>query len=193
MVSTVISLASLPPASPFNTQSAVSLAFSALIQNFVVPDSCPSIDLLQNPPFTDVGLTLFDVLKPITALGDGKGYIKGAQFAGSPVQYNAVAATASSLISEEFCVTYLNQNNGPISFKAVTEGNDADKTFTAPFPGKSLSFSGLVVVTITAASGDGCGAFLNADDIAAAIRFGPLLIEVDNFIGAGGKRQLGGS
>ncbi|KAK5736926.1 hypothetical protein LTR17_007070 [Elasticomyces elasticus] len=150
-----------PAGLPFNTQSAVSLAFSAVVQSFIVADSCPqTLELFQNPSFTLEGLTLFDVLTPITDLGNGKEDIQDAEFAGTPVQVNAVAV--NSLVAESLCITYLNQ--------------------TAPFPGKSLGFSGLVIVTVTTGTVDGCGAFLNADDVAAATKFGPFLFEADNFI-----------
>ncbi|KAK5704970.1 hypothetical protein LTR97_002084 [Elasticomyces elasticus] len=170
-----------PAGLPFNTQSAVSLAFSAVVQSFIVADSCPqTLELFQNPSFTLEGLTLFDVLTPITDLGNGKGDIQDAEFAGTPVQVNAV--TVNSLVAENLCITYLNQNNGPISFKAAVTGGSDKKTFTAPFPGKSLGFSGLVITTVTTGTVDGCGAFLNADDVAAATKFGPFLFEADNFI-----------
>ncbi|KAK6415550.1 hypothetical protein LTR81_010894 [Elasticomyces elasticus] len=170
-----------PAGLPFNTQSAVSLAFSAVVQSFIVADSCPqTLELFQNPSFTLEGLTLFDVLTPITDLGNGKEDIQDAEFAGTPVQVNAV--TVNSLVAENLCITYLNQNNGPISFKAAVTGGSDKKTFTAPFPGKSLGFSGLVITTVTTGTVDGCGAFLNADDVAAATKFGPFLFEADNFI-----------
>ncbi|KAK5675842.1 hypothetical protein LTS10_011573 [Elasticomyces elasticus] len=178
-----------PAGLPFNTQSAVDFAFSAIVQSFTKPGSCKSLDLLQHPPFaTSGGLSLFDVLSTETDLGNGKEDVAGVVFSGTPIQVVAApSAQANSLITEAQCITYLNQANAPVTVSTTTkQDSNAVVEFTADFPSKTLDFSGLVIAVVTQSTGsqEDCASvvFADASEVAAATKFGPFLFEVDNAV-----------
>ena len=163
---------------PFLTGSARDFAFSAINQNFVVPGSCPSLGLLSPP------LVIFDVLKVDT---DAKDITSNED---STISFSAFAAPSSqshykrdgkpsySSASdyEKLFVTYINQQNKPVSEKIEhVQIKDGVATFDALFPGKTFEMNGLTIAAVTV----GDGPFADPDAVANATVFGPGLIEVN--------------
>lgn len=164
-------LGKLPSALPFLTGGARDFAFNGILQNFVVPGTCPSLDLLVQS-----GLTQFNVLKVLTtdfALEDIT-----ADFSletGFPASGNSFVAKNPP--SSGNYLTYINQQNKPFSVKIENEQVDQETgaiKFTALFPGKTNDLNGLTIAAVTSSAGP----FSSPDDVAAVTLFGPGLIEV---------------
>lgn len=164
-------LGKTPSALPFLTGGARDFAFNAILQSFVAPNTCPSLDLLVQG-----GLTQFNVLNVLTtdfALEDitaDFSYQTGFSAKGN----NLLAKPNKS--SGKY-LTYINQQNKPFSVQISNEQIDQETgaiKFTAPFPGKTNDLNGLTIAAITSSAGP----FASPDDVAAATLFGPGLIEV---------------
>lgn len=164
-----------PPALPFLTGGARNFAFNAILQNFVVSNTCPSLNLLVQG-----GLNQTDVLNVLTtdfALED----ISAAEFSYQTI-LPATASGNSFLVhpsksSRPNYLTYINQQNKPFSVPISNETVDQETgaiKFTAPFPGKTNDLNGLTIAAITSTAGP----FTSPDDVAAVTLFGPGLIEV---------------
>lgn len=189
-----------PSALPFLTASARDFAFSAIVQNFVVPGSCSSsLDILQRG-----GLTIFDLLTvvnpPTTPTNQKvmfrlKTFSQKMEFSGE-----AGAAAADSVSSYEnstsppqeqqdnLFLTYINQLNAPISVpiedaKKIdgNHNNDNDDhsssstiQFSANFPGADNLMNGLTIAAVTKGKD-----FVDVGAVANNTLFGPGLIEIN--------------
>lgn len=182
-----------PSALPFLTASARDFAFSAIVQNFVVPGSCSSsLDILQRG-----GLTIFDLLTvvnpPTTPMNQKvmfrlKTFSQKMEFSGE-----AGAAAADSVSSHEnsttsphqqqdnLFLTYINQLNAPISVpiedaKKINNDDHSSSTiqFSANFPGADNLMNGLTIAAVTKGKD-----FVDVGAVANNTLFGPGLIEIN--------------
>lgn len=188
-----------PSALPFLTASARDFAFSAIVQNFVVPGSCSSsLDILQRG-----GLTIFDLLTvvnpPTTPMNQKvmfrlKTFSQKMEFSGA----GAATATADSVSSHEnstsppqqqdnLFLTYINQLNAPISVpiedaKKINDDHNNDNDdhssitiqFSANFPGADNLMNGLTIAAVTKGKD-----FVDVGAVANNTLFGPGLIEIN--------------
>jgi hypothetical protein len=153
----------IPSALPFLTASAREFAFSALNQNFIVPNSCPNSNLINLPIFSPLSvLTTADVAIET----------KKIQF-----QVDATTVGWPSGNAAPLSLVYINQQNTPVveTIENVTV-DGTTVTFEAAFQFQKGTFgNGLTIAALTKTSGP----FTSADDVAAATLFGPGLIEVN--------------
>lgn len=186
-----------PSALPFLTASARDFAFSAIVQNFVVPGSCSSsLDILQRG-----GLTIFDLLTvvnpPTTPMNQKvmfrlktfsqKMEISGEAGAGF-VSSHENSTTAPHQQQDNLFLTYINQLNAPISVliedaKKIDDNhnNDSDDhsssstiQFSANFPGADNLMNGLTIAAVTKGKD-----FVDVGAVANNTLFGPGLIEIN--------------
>ena len=167
-------LGKVPSQLPFLTGSARDFAFSAILQNFVVPGSCPSQSLLEQGVNGGAGLTEFGILNVLTkdlSLEDVK-----ADFSIQVVDGSNTKDYYESHKSDKLFVTYINQQNVPVSepIEDVTFSDGAIH-FKALFPGQSQFLNGLTIAAVTTSDGP----FTSPDDVADVTLFGPGLIEIN--------------
>lgn len=178
-----------PSALPFLTASARDFAFSAIVQNFVVPGSCSSsLDILQQG-----GLTIFDILTvvnpPTTPMNQKvmfrlKTFSQKMEFSGE-----ATAGFVSSYENstnpphqqqDNLFLTYINQLNAPISvpIEDAKKINDDHSSitiqFSANFPGADNLMNGLTIAAVTKGKD-----FVDVGAVANNTLFGPGLIEIN--------------
>lgn len=182
-----------PSALPFLTASARDFAFSAIVQNFVVPGSCSSsLDILQRG-----GLTIFDILtvvNPPTTPMNQKVMFRLKTFSQKMEFSGEAAATADSVSSYEnsttaphqqqldnLFLTYINQLNAPISVpiedaKKINNDDHSSNTiqFSANFPGADNLMNGLTIAAVTKGKD-----FVDVGAVANNTLFGPGLIEIN--------------
>ncbi|KAK4610079.1 hypothetical protein CLAFUW4_13721 [Fulvia fulva] len=160
-----------PSALPFLTASARDFAFSAINQNFVVPSSCPSLDILKQG-----GLKIFDVLTVVEAPAEFEPKNQDLKFSFKTSQTNVAAPKTNSLVAQQNFLTYVNQQNAPVSVAIEDQsiGDDGAIHFTAHFPGADNEMNGLTIAAITTGKD-----FVDVDTVAKATLFGPALIEID--------------
>lgn len=186
-----------PSALPFLTASARDFAFSAIVQNFVVPGSCSSsLDILQRG-----GLTIFDILtvvNPPTTPTNQKVMFRLKTFS-QKMDFSGEAA-ADSVSSHEnstspphqqqdnLFLTYINQLNAPISVpiedaKKISDNHNNDNDdysssstiqFSANFPGADNLMNGLTIAAVTKGKD-----FVDVGAVANNTLFGPGLIEIN--------------
>ena len=158
-------LGKTPSALPFLTAGARDFAFNAILQNFVVPNTCPSLDLLE-PPLKEFGI--LNVLSTdLSSAEDSQ-----AKFSFQTIN---PGHTHSFVKQTGMYLTYINQQNTPVSVPLEDEkftGNAVE--FTALFPGKTHDFNGLTIAVITQGN-----VFTDVDDVADKTIFGPGLIEIN--------------
>lgn len=187
-----------PSALPFLTASARDFAFSAIVQNFVVPGSCSSsLDILQRG-----GLTIFDLLtvvNPPTTPTNQKVMFRLKTFS-QKMEFSGEAAAAGFVSSHEnstnppqkqqdnLFLTYINQLNAPFSVpiedaKKINNdnhNNDNDDyssitiQFSANFPGADNLMNGLTIAAVTKGKD-----FVDVGAVANNTLFGPGLIEIN--------------
>lgn len=188
-----------PSALPFLTASARDFAFSAIVQNFVVPGSCSSsLDILQRG-----GLTIFDLLtvvNPPTTPMNQKVMFRLKTFS-QKMEFSGEAAAAEDFVSshenstspphqqqDNLFLTYINQLNAPISVpiedaKKINNdnhNNDNDDhssstiQFSANFPGADNLMNGLTIAAVTKGKD-----FVDVGAVANNTLFGPGLIEIN--------------
>lgn len=163
---------------PFLTGGARNFAFNAILQNFVVPGSCPSLDLLETPA-TGVGLNETGVLTVLTkdfSLTDITAHFSVQTFVPSNTQSYYQAHGHGSNMNY---ITYINQKNTPVSIKINQDSIKLEENaihFSATFPGATNDLSGLTIAAITESNG-----FTSPDEVASVTQFGPGLIEVNGF------------
>jgi hypothetical protein len=149
----------IPSALPFLTASTREFAFSALNQDFVVPNSCPNSDLINLPVFSALNvLTSSDVAVESQSI----------QF--------SVAASGWSSSYPPTTLVYINQQNTPVveTIQNVTTSGDVI-TFEAAFPFNRATFgNGLTIAAVT----NSTGPFTSASEVADVTVFGPGLIEI---------------
>lgn len=187
-----------PSALPFLTASARDFAFSAIVQNFVVPGSCSSsLDILQRG-----GLTIFDLLtvvNPPTTPMNQKVMFRLKTFSQKMFEFSGEAAadsvsshdnstTAPHQQQDNLFLTYINQLNAPISVpiedaKKINNdnhNNDNDDhssitiQFSANFPGADNLMNGLTIAAVTKGKD-----FVDVGAVANNTLFGPGLIEIN--------------
>lgn len=164
----------VPSQLPFLTGGARDFAFSAIIQGFTVPGSCPSQGLLEAGVNGGAGLTEFGVLNVLTknlALADVT-----ADFSIQTVDASNTKSYYDAHKSSSLFVTYINQQNVPVSVPVQDlsfSGNAID--FKASFPGASKDLNGLTIAAVTINDGP----FTTPDTVANATVFGPGLIEIN--------------
>lgn len=178
-----------PSALPFLTASARDFAFSAIVQNFVVPGSCSSsLDILQRG-----GLTIFDLLtvvNPPTTPTNQRVMFRLKTFS-QKMEFSS-EATADSVSSHEnstspphqqpdnLFLTYINQLNAPISvpIEDAKKINDDHSSitiqFSANFPGADNLMNGLTIAAVTKGKD-----FVDVGAVANNTLFGPGLIEIN--------------
>jgi len=164
-------LGKVPSALPFLTAGARNFPFNAILQSFVVPGSCPNINLLE-PTLFQTGI--LNVLVPPTEPVDQE-----VQFSFSTAKTvgNELIALPPPQESGLF-MTYINQQNAIFSVPLTDLHFDANinsETFSAFFPGQAAEMNGLTIAAITNSNGP----FASPDDVAAATQFGPGLIEIN--------------
>lgn len=185
-----------PSALPFLTASARDFAFSAIVQNFVVPGSCSSsLDVLQRG-----GLTIFDILtvvNPPTTPMNQKVMFRLKTFS-QKMEFSGEAAADFVSSHENFTsppqqqdnlfLTYINQLNAPISVpiedaKKIDGNHNNDNEdysssstiqFSANFPGADNLMNGLTIAAVTKGKD-----FVDVGAVANNTLFGPGLIEIN--------------
>lgn len=179
-----------PSALPFLTASARDFAFSAIVQNFVVPGSCSSsLDILQRG-----GLTIFDLLTvvnpPTTPTNQKvmfrlKTFSQKMEFSGEAAadvvssHENSTTAPHQQQLDNLF-LTYINQLNAPISVpiedakKIDDDHSSITIQFSANFPGADNLMNGLTIAAVTKGKD-----FVDVGAVANNTLFGPGLIEIN--------------
>lgn len=159
----------IPSALPFLTRSAAPFALSALLQNFVVPGSCPNLELLTN------AIPVFETLTPLN-VGNLTLKDQTLTFTLSAAP-NATVSLPSSLTSDDFSITYINQQNVPVTVPISNiKASEKEKiTFDALFPGQTNFLNGLTISALT----KGKGPFKAIEDVVKATVAGPGLIEIN--------------
>lgn len=179
-----------PSALPFLTASARDFAFSAIVQNFVVPGSCSSsLDILQRG-----GLTIFDLLtvvNPPTTPMNQKVMFRLKTFS-QKMEFSGEAAAAAGFVSshenstsppqqpDNLFLTYINQLNAPISVpiedakKIDDDHSSITIQFSANFPGADNLMNGLTIAAVTKGKD-----FVDVGAVANNTLFGPGLIEIN--------------
>lgn len=186
-----------PSALPFLTASARDFAFSAIVQNFVVPGSCSSsLDILQRG-----GLTIFDILTvvnpPTTPMNQKvmfrlKTFSQKMEFSGEAaagfVSSHENSTTSPHQQQDNLFLTYINQLNAPISVpiedaKKIDDNHNNDNDdysssstiqFSANFPGADNLMNGLTIAAVTKGKD-----FVDVGAVANNTLFGPGLIEIN--------------
>ncbi|EME44599.1 hypothetical protein DOTSEDRAFT_80269 [Dothistroma septosporum NZE10] len=160
-----------PSAVPFLTASARDFAFSAVNQNSIVPGSCRSLDILEQG-----GLKIFDVLTVVEGPAEFDPKNQDIKFAFKTSQTNVPGPKAKTLIAQQNFLTYVNQQNAPVSVPIENQniGDDGIINFTAQFPGADNEMNGLTIAAVTTGSD-----FVDVDAVANATLFGPALIEIE--------------
>lgn len=154
----------IPSALPFLTASTREFAFSAINQDFVVPESCPNANA--------IGLPIFSPLAVLTSGVDAAASLK--------IAFSVTANATEFPVTDgatTYSVVYINQQNTPIveAIKTIQVSGDV-VTFEAAFPYAPGTFgNGLTIAAIT----KDAGPFASADAVAASTVFGPGLIEIN--------------
>lgn len=177
-------LGQVPNQLPFLTAGSRDLAFNAILQNFVVPGSCPNLGLLlASENGKGVGLRTLDTLAVLTDAADFS--------IERDIHAHFRASTTNAGLGHEFLervggasgmyLTYINQQNAPFSVPVREMTGEAGPIkFTASFPGKTMDLNGLTIAAVTRS--DFTGQQMSPDDVAADALFGPALIEVNQKI-----------
>ena len=176
-------LGQVPNQLPFLTAGARDFAFNAILQSFVVPDSCPNVDLLiASKNGKGVGLRTIDTLTVDTDPSEFSiDKDIQAEFSASTTNVGLGNNFLVQNTNSGFYLTYINQQNSPFSVKVQEMTGEAGPIkFTASFPGKTNFLNGLTIAAVTRS--DFTGKQMSADDVATDALFGPALIEVNQKI-----------
>lgn len=140
----------VPSSAPFLTNANGIFAYNALLQNFIVPGSCPQT--LDVPTLAPLMVTNTPAAENMT------------------LNFETSATPDSS-----YYITYVSGQNVPVSVP-ITSITTADSmtTFSASFPYDAGFSRGLTVAGLTT----GSGPFANSVEVAEASVAGPALIEV---------------
>ena len=151
-------LGKLPSALPFLTASARPFAFSALNQNFVQQGTCPNANTINLPVFGALSLVTQNVQAQDQTL----------EFSFTPTS----TSTAQGL-----SIVYINQQNVPVvlPIQASSSKPGGAVSVKAFFPYNANLMNGLTIAALV----QGAGPFASVDDVAAATKFGPALIEIN--------------
>ncbi|KAK4574616.1 hypothetical protein LTR86_001457 [Recurvomyces mirabilis] len=152
----------IPSAAPFLTRSAAPFAFSALNQNFVVPDSCPGS--ANNLLFKSI-----PVFAPLTV------ETQNIQLKDQAITFSVKTNSSDSDIAS-YSVVFINQQNVPVVAPITNIHTNGDVvTFDAFYPAATLIADALTIAAVTKSKGP----FASVPDVAAATLFGPGLIEIN--------------
>lgn len=190
-----------PSALPFLTASARDFAFSAIVQNFVVPGSCSSsLDILQrggltifdlltvvNPPTTPTNQKVMFRLKPFSQKMEFSGEA-AADFVSSSHENSTTSPHQQQQQQQDnLFLTYINQLNAPISVpiedaKKIDDNHNNENDdyssitiqFSANFPGADNLMNGLTIAAVTKGKD-----FVDVGAVANNTLFGPGLIEIN--------------
>ena len=144
----------IPNELPFLTTSAGPFAFTA-VQGFVDPASCPSLSTIKVP-----------TLKKLTVVDTPTNKDQ-------TIRYSIPAAGYTS--GEKMYLTYINQQNAPITEPATFVSNIAGTvTFSAAFPYTANELNGLTIASLSSCTGP----YANVSAVAAEADYGPGLIIV---------------
>lgn len=169
----------IPAALPFETRSTIQFAFSALNQNFVVPNSCPNIGEINLPVFGTLQLLTQNIIpeKDQTLSFQADLSTLGNLFHPQTQSLAALpsASNAQSFDWSPFSLVYINQQNVPVTeMLQNVKVNGNLVTFDADFPADGDHFNALTLAAIAFGN-----SFANAPAVANATLFGPALIEVN--------------
>jgi len=157
----------IPSALPFLTASTRDFAFSAILQSFIVPGSCPNLDTIH--------LTLFGTLTVDTQ--DIKPQVQDIDFSFDIPKTGLAPEWKPDCSGLE--LVYINQQNAPQVAKVKKVDVDVHRgkvTITAVFPFDQANFgNGLTLAAVVLASGD----LTTVDGVAKATQFGPGIMEIN--------------
>lgn len=148
----------MPSSLPFLTRSTGGFGYSYMMQNFIVPGSCPvAIDVPVFPPLS---------------LQTQSVQANDQQLSFS-FQNNGTSGASNT---QDFNLVYINQQNLPIvqPLQGVTTSGDTT-TFSASFPYTANLMNGLTIAVLV----QGKGPFADADAVANATVYGPAIIEIN--------------
>ena len=147
-----------PSAQPFLTTSTRDFAFTA-IQGFVIPGSCPNINLINLKTFKPLNV-LSENIKPRT----------------QNIKFSFNKADAGTEDFGSLALVWINQQNEPIVKPLLNPEVKGDTvSFEAELPYNEFIMNGLTIAAVT----KGMGPFASADDVAKAAIFGPGLLEIN--------------
>jgi hypothetical protein len=163
----------VPCAQPFLTTSIRDFAFTAL-QGFVVPGSCPNLNLIDLKIFGTLNLNTKNPISAndqnlqfsfdVDSLNDSKGL------------NNTSGITANYNWASQARLVYINGQNVPIVEPLQNvQISGSTVTFEAAFPFTEDLLYGLTIAAVTV----GPTTFATAQDVANAAVFAPALIEID--------------
>lgn len=133
-------------------------AYSALMQNFVVPGSCPNANTI---PFT--------VFPPLKVLNN---YIPSRN---TTLSYQ-IQPTSLATISSSSCVAYITGQDVPVVVPVtnIQKTGDGSIIFDAELPFDEGFSNGLTIAAVVSSAGP----FADANAVAAKTLFGPGLLEI---------------
>ncbi|OJJ43544.1 hypothetical protein ASPZODRAFT_145899 [Penicilliopsis zonata CBS 506.65] len=152
----------IPSELPFLTVATREFAFNALIQQFIVPGSCPNINTINIPQVGPLNLIAGpDIAQNI-----------------STVQFEFTLSgqeEATEVAAEELKLAYVNQQNVPIVEDLQILSIEGQTVLVqAPFPYREYLMNGLTVAAIVEGK-----QFATAQDVSKAMEFGPALIIIN--------------
>ena len=146
----------IPSAQPFLTRSVGQFLFSYLNQTFIVPGTCPNLNLITLPTF--------GILNVDTQYIEAKDQTLQFSFSKVGVDVN----------TDELSLVLISEQNLPIVESLQKIKTEGDKvTFEAYFPFNQYILDGLTIAAVTNSSGP----FTSVQAVANATLFGPGLIE----------------
>lgn len=163
----------IPASLPFQTRSTIQFAFSALNQNFVVPNSCPNIGEIQLPIFGTLSVLTQNIVpeKDQTLQFEiDLSTLTNSQVQGGPTQSNYQNYDWSQV-----SLVYINQQDVPITSQIKNVQLGFPKiTFEADFPASSTNLNALTLSALAVGNN-----FTSATAVASATLFGPGPIDVN--------------
>lgn len=163
----------IPASLPFQTRSTIKFAFSALNQNFVVPNSCPNIGEINLPIFGTLQVLTQNIVPEqdqTLQFQIDLSTLSSSQIQGGPTQSNYQNYDWSQV-----SLVYINQQDVPITSQIKNVQLGFPKiTFDADFPASGDNLNALTIAAVTLGSN-----FTTADAVANATLFGPGLIDVN--------------
>jgi len=156
----------IPSQAPFLTRSAGQFAFSVLNQLVVVPGSCP---IGSNKADANLFASL-PIFSPLTVVK------QPTQLVNQNIEFSVAKANVTGSIADEYSVTFINQQNVPVTSKITNVQTNGDTvTFQAYFAFADLIAQGLTIAAVTKGSDN----FTSVPAVAQATVFGPGLIELN--------------
>jgi hypothetical protein len=158
----------IAPEGPFITASTPDYLINFLVQNYIVPGSCPNLNTIPFAPW-----------QPLTFTGASREWTKLDQLSFKFTLSSTQSAKDFGTNFEDLALVYVNQQNTPIQkpFKNVSvSSNGKDVSFDVDFPHDGAGVNeGLVLVSVVSTK---VNQLTNVLDAAKATLFGPFVIEV---------------